>query len=963
MTIRTVVALAWGIVLLVSSGAIASPPDAYVSGLLHQPLGDISSFAVAERRLTACCLGSSGEDGVEVRLDSVHGGGVSIDISPMLSADGTQREIRVRPKGWDGTIKGTLRLMSNADGQLSEEYDFSAIGASALEWRLRDGAGNILDQGSSAGPVLSWTIELESALRGSVKKSYAMARSAAGRRSAHQGFFDIAVTVAGLGPVPTHGVREIEVTPVPCAGCPNAPWEDVQSLLVTGEGLTELVLADAHLATFGVHSWGLGQAHLVENCGTNGDCDDSDPTLIADNLGSSGEDGVALDFGPNSSGGQLARGRGHVTLMKLYDDEGQELARLAESSVPGTGQGTLTPDFSAQGAAAFVAAFIGTDGTTLALEQWPNGTPLAIPDPASVCPAGQDDRWDFQEGGILEKRFCAVSGPLTLPSGTAVSGVARVRIREASRLAAPDVRRVEITSSAADPIVVTHAAAHRAVHASGIPHVATGDVASLALDGRRLTACCLGSSGEDGVEVEFASQGGGGVAIDVSSLLGATGAAREYRVRPKGWDGTIKGTLRVSSSADGAVSEEYDFSTIGATALDWRLLNAHGGVLAEGSTPGAVIAWGLAIPDTGVACNKVFDFPPDTSARSAEQGFFDRVVSVSGLTPEPVDGVRMIEVTPVEPCAGCPNGPEWNDVHALSIEGDGVPDLVVSAAHLLTFGVPAWGVGQAHVREECDDLGVRCDSTHRRVVADNLGSSGQDGVALDFGGGSTGGTFALSAKCRDCPRGHVTLLKFYDEAGEACRVAQTENPLAGQMEMQVSSLGQDALQTRVTFFSDNGTLLGTAVLDSASVLLRDMSPPDLAETWSWVGGRYVLRAGVPLRYMVPGQPPVDGVISAVFRALNPVSPRTASAVEVTSTDPNGFDLSAASATPAAVGDVDRDGDIDLADFQVVVQCLSGPGAATSPPACGALHFARCDLDADVDVDLQDCLQMQQLAGE
>jgi len=53
------------------------------------------------------------------------------------------------------------------------------------------------------------------------------------------------------------------------------------------------------------------------------------------------------------------------------------------------------------------------------------------------------------------------------------------------------------------------------------------------------------------------------------------------------------------------------------------------------------------------------------------------------------------------------------------------------------------------------------------------------------------------------------------------------------------------------------------------------------------------------------------------------------------------------------GDIDRDGNVDLADYAILAGCLAGPNAITPPPSCSAERFARADLDTDADVDLSD----------
>lgn len=58
--------------------------------------------------------------------------------------------------------------------------------------------------------------------------------------------------------------------------------------------------------------------------------------------------------------------------------------------------------------------------------------------------------------------------------------------------------------------------------------------------------------------------------------------------------------------------------------------------------------------------------------------------------------------------------------------------------------------------------------------------------------------------------------------------------------------------------------------------------------------------------------------------------------------------------PAArVPDCDQNGDVDLADAALLVNCLNGPGNATAPPACLPEDFDCADVDGDHDVDLRD----------
>ncbi|MFH0982706.1 MAG: glucoamylase family protein [Planctomycetota bacterium] len=53
------------------------------------------------------------------------------------------------------------------------------------------------------------------------------------------------------------------------------------------------------------------------------------------------------------------------------------------------------------------------------------------------------------------------------------------------------------------------------------------------------------------------------------------------------------------------------------------------------------------------------------------------------------------------------------------------------------------------------------------------------------------------------------------------------------------------------------------------------------------------------------------------------------------------------------GDVDGDGTVDLADYTLFSNCMTGPGVSALPPGCTAVEFDGSDLDGDDDVDLND----------
>ncbi|MBN1510604.1 MAG: lamin tail domain-containing protein, partial [Phycisphaerae bacterium] len=62
--------------------------------------------------------------------------------------------------------------------------------------------------------------------------------------------------------------------------------------------------------------------------------------------------------------------------------------------------------------------------------------------------------------------------------------------------------------------------------------------------------------------------------------------------------------------------------------------------------------------------------------------------------------------------------------------------------------------------------------------------------------------------------------------------------------------------------------------------------------------------------------------------------------------------------PPAVGDIDADGDVDLADYTRFAACLNGPDVTTPPAGCSVLEFDAADIDVDGDVDLADFADFQ-----
>src|SRR5947208_9297684 len=96
------------------AGAALGQEGTFVSGLLHTPVGGATLGTPEGRRLPVNNLGSSGQDGVEVQLNTTTGGTIGVDIPTLIQTPGAV--FRNRYKGWDGLIYGNHRITSNSDG-------------------------------------------------------------------------------------------------------------------------------------------------------------------------------------------------------------------------------------------------------------------------------------------------------------------------------------------------------------------------------------------------------------------------------------------------------------------------------------------------------------------------------------------------------------------------------------------------------------------------------------------------------------------------------------------------------------------------------------------------------------------------------------------------------------------------------------------------------------------------------
>lgn len=415
------------------------------SGILHTPLGNVTDMSSVERRLTACCLGSSGEDGVEVQLHSLWGGGVGVDLSPMIGSAG--REIRIRPKGWDGTIKGNLRVSSNPDGTITNTLDFSTLGATGCIERQFDEFGFIVAEIYTPGPIWAGP---------TVPDCTPPLVPTVWITSWGQWVWGCGYGNNLYGdPYP---YTQRTVTPMLPPGTPVILGVD--AIDITGTNVGPLNVVDASLGTFGVSSWGVGQAMIAEGClGNSEPCPQDETGLIISNIGSSGEDGVAIDLGSNAGSASVARAggnccRGHVIIMKAYDDEGQDMSRVTSDEDPATGEEIMLFDFSGLGSDEFEIVLENSAGQPVGSELRPNGGGFK-PILTGRCPPGSREWWIQNDDFSWTFVGCIGTYDLVVLGGGEYRDVSTVHIRPVNpRPGSRKLRTLVTTGSNVDSITI-----------------------------------------------------------------------------------------------------------------------------------------------------------------------------------------------------------------------------------------------------------------------------------------------------------------------------------------------------------------------------------------------------------------------------------------------------------------------------------------------------------------------------
>jgi hypothetical protein len=321
----------------------------------------------------------------------------------------------------------------------------------------------------------------------------------------------------------------------------------------------------------------------------------------------------------------------------------------------------------------------------------------------------------------------------------------------------------------------------------------------------------------------------------------------------------------------------------------------------------------------------------------------------------------------ITPTTGPGSPPIPPNIDSMLIGGSGVPTLTLTGATIETLGVSAWGVGSSHIGEVCDDSNGDGDCEAYRLPVTNIGSSGQDGVALDLG--TDAGGVELELARGNCCRGHVTLMKAYDDRGTEARLSVTqEDPtpdglFADTFAADFSAYGSPGYV--VTCYNPNGEVIGepqAIIIGGSQPTWHHSCPPGSQAQYYWDAGlqRWVFFGCDTIlteRIVFPNGLVYDNIERFTVAPLNPTAPSTGKIRHVVITK-NGteMELKRVIVHPpnhvptCGTSDFDGDGDFGTdADIESFFACLGGSCCTTCYEG-GSDFNADGDFGTDADIE-------------
>jgi hypothetical protein len=920
------------------AGPALAQSGVYVSGLLHTPVGLAQLDPPTGRRLPVRNLGSSGQDGVEVQLNSAWGGGTGVEIGDLLQTAGGA--MTARYKGWDGTIKGSVALASHGDGWCTVTADFGSPSPGGDSYEIRDAVtGQVLSSGTlppgGTDIFVPWTCPDGS--------------PPVWTPIVHETDFGQTYVTMGLAclcdcQLPG-GASEARVMTIGHQLPPGEPVIGTLSVVMTST-LPVMYVENAQVATFDLGEWGLDGTQIMELCPDPADCVRPHRALDGLPLDPSATRGIAVDIrlfpqlpgqyvpdGGSSSQRQSQLGYtiqdssapGSITTAKYVKTGHVTLMKRTESA-DSAGTRAVSMDFTGVGAATSDVAVLDATGAVLAHATISNDTPIAIAPSGAASSLIKNMRDRINDLELILDGAASVSIPGLPPVSSPASLLYAPHMTGADTLA--DAIEVDVTTDAAS-LSLDSASIQAVARPGGVAAVPAGGVVLTSSAGALLVSN-IGSSGQDGVDIELDSAWGGGVTLDPSPLLTPDGLAREIKIRPKGWDGTIKGRMSLVGHGDGAgVDVQYDTTPLAATRVHVRVTDAVGNVVADASRPpsGTIGIHITPVPGMTPAFHAV-----NTKGTGAQSGRTIFALQADGCLCDVLglagtaSSTRLyrLELEADSDCDG---------VYEMEVTGSNVAQFDVLSASMGTFGVQCSGLGAAALSEDTDPA-----TGERRLPVRNLGSSGQDGVAIDLGAGATSAAMR-SKKCPDCPPGHVTLIKFTDDTGESFRASSQNDPATGAATISPDFSARGCTQYLLE------TLDGSGVVVQAQIMSNGGSVGDLCPTGQHAHWFRDYDGNMHYECVFD--------TAAAYR-MSPINPSVPSGhprlITITSDDSN-FTVEDVTVTRVPTcGTADFNGDGDLGtdqDIQAFFACLAGDCC----PTCGSADFnGDGDLGTDADIE-------------
>jgi len=303
---------------------------------------------------------------------------------------------------------------------------------------------------------------------------------------------------------------------------------------------------------------------------------------------------------------------------------------------------------------------------------------------------------------------------------------------------------------------------------------------------------------------------------------------------------------------------------------------------------------------------------------------FPTPCSIHGLPGGDVSNVGSITVDYLD------TDSDNDGISDIEVTALGLPGFTIQNPALHSFNVADWAISNGTLWENVDNSG-------RALVADNLGSSGQEGVTIDLGPGAGSATLR-SKKCPDCPPGHVTLIKFYDEAGrEAFHASTIDDPATGEDQHYPDFSARGSTHILVTVLDAAGNPTSSHVMANGDPL-DPLCPNGGIRVWQWDFSCGCVR--LSCAYMTLQLTPIAPVNE----------PPEVRYCDQTSNAERLYITGVTVSTPPVCGSADFNHDGDLgtdADIEAFFACLAGNCCA----ACSTADFnADGDLGTDADIE-------------